>query len=251
MSNDKKQPVKRRLASGLALLYEDNDIIAVDKPAGLLSIAREGGREKTAYWILAAYLRKRGGGSGPPALVHRLDKDTSGVMIFARTGRVKKKLMENWDEIVTERRYICVAEGEPDGELSGGEGIIDLPLGEDSGGRVVVKRDGKPARTRWKLLGAGNGYSLLSLELDTGRRNQIRAHLAALGHPVAGDKKYWAKTNPLKRLCLHAEKIVFHHPGDGRLMEFCSPVPGNFAGILSDDRARAFMRSVSFPARVR
>ena len=197
------------------LLYEDDDIIAVDKPAGLLSIAAGSEKEKTAYWILAGYLRKKGGGASP-AVVHRLDRDTSGVMIFAKTARVKKKLMDNWDKLVTERRYVCAAEG----EIAGKEGIIDLPLGEDSGGRVVARKDGKPARTRWKLLKTGNGYSLLSLELETGRRNQIRAHLAALGHPVAGDKKYWARTNPLKRLCLHAEKIAFHHPRDGRLMEF-------------------------------
>jgi len=210
-----------RLASGLVLLYEDHDIVAVDKPAGLLSIAAGSGREKTAYLILAEYYRKRGGGGSSPAVVHRLDRDTSGVMIFARSGRVKKKLMDHWDEIVTERRYLCIAEG----EFSEESGIIDLPLGEDSGGRVVVKKDGKPAVTRWKLLKARNGYSLLSLELETGRRNQIRAHLAALSHPVAGDKKYWAKTNPLKRLCLHAEKIAFLHPRDGRLMEFESPAP--------------------------
>ena len=210
-----------RLASGLLVIYEDRDIVVVDKPAGLLSIAAGGGREKTAYWILAGYLRKKGGGGGPPAVVHRLDRDTSGVMIFARSGWVKKKLMDRWDELVTERRYVCLAEG----ELGGEGGIIDLPLGEDSGGRVVVMKDGKPARTRWKLLGFRGGRSLLSLELETGRRNQIRAHLAALGHPVAGDKKYWAKTDPIKRLCLHAEKIAFRHPRDGRLMEFESPAP--------------------------
>ena len=210
-----KEIFPRRLALGLALLYEDSDIIAVDKPAGLLSIAAGGGREKTAYQILADYLRKKGGGARP-AVVQRLDRDTSGVMIFAKSGWVKKKLMDNWDEMVTERRYICIAEG----ELAGEEGLIDLPLGEDAGGRVVAKKGGKPARTRWTLLKARSGYSLLSLELETGRRNQIRAHLAAIGHPVAGDKKYWAKTNPLRRLCLHASRISFYHPRDGRLMEF-------------------------------
>jgi len=222
-----------RLGPGLLLLYEDIDIIAVDKPAGLLSIAREGGREKTVYSILAGFLHKRGGRGAPPAVVHRLDRDTSGVMIFARTGWVKKKLMDHWDEAVTERRYVCVAEG----ELDGGEGLIDFPLGEDSGGRVVVMKEGKPARTRWKLIKKQNGYSLLSLELETGRRNQIRAHLAALGHPVAGDKKYWAKTDPLGRLCLHAEKMAFHHPRDGRLLQFESPVPPPFAGIVCGKHA--------------
>ena len=210
-----------RLASGLALLYEDREIVVVDKPAGLLSIAAGSRREKTAYSILAEYYRKRGGGGAAPAVVHRLDRDTSGVMIFGRTGWVKKKLMDRWDELVTERRYVCLAEG----EFAEESGIIDLPLGEDAGGRVVVAEGGKPAITAWKLLKARNGYSLLSLELKTGRRNQIRAHLAALGRSIAGDKKYWAKTDPLKRLCLHAEKIAFLHPRDGKPMEFESPAP--------------------------
>ena len=223
-----KNTFPRNLLSGLVLLWEDRDIIVVDKPSGLLSIAAPGGREKTAYWILAEYYRKKGGGGSAPAVVHRLDRDTSGVMLFAKSGRLKKKIMETWNETVTERRYVCVAEG----EFTGKEGRIDLSLGEDSGGRVVAREDGKPAVTRWKLLKTGNGFSLLSLELETGRRNQIRAHLAALGHPVAGDKKYFAKTNPLKRLCLHAERLSFHHPHDRRLMEFESPAPGGFEKIL-------------------
>ena len=225
-----KEIFPRNLGSGLVLIYNDQDIIAADKPAGLLSIAVRGGREKTAYSILDEYFRKRGGRSAPPAVVHRLDRDTSGVMIFARSGWVKKKLMDHWDETVTERRYVCVAEG---GFAAGEEsGFIDLPLGEDSSGRVVVRKDGKPARTRWKLIRARNGYSLLSLDLETGRRNQIRAHLAALGHPVAGDKKYWAKTDPLKRLCLHAERIVFQHPRDGKPIAFESPVPSLFSRFI-------------------
>ena len=217
------------MESGLELLYEDHDIIAVDKPAGLLSVASAGRREKTAYWILAQYLSKKGGGGKSVAVVHRLDRDTSGVMIFAKTGWVKKKLMDNWDEIVTERSYVCVAEG----GFADREGIIDLSLGEDSSGRMVVRKDGIPAVTRWKLLKKRNGYSLLSLELETGRRNQIRAHLAGLGHPVAGDKKYWAKTDPLKRLCLHAQKIGFYHPRDGKLMVFESDVPQGFCRLFA------------------
>ena len=219
--------IRKNLGSGLVLLYEDRDLAAVDKPAGLLSVASGDRREKTAYWLLSEYFRKRGGGA--PAVVHRLDRDTSGVMIFARSGWVKKKLMDNWDEIVTERRYVCVAEG----DFAEEAGVIDLPLGEDSSRRVVVKKGGMPALTRWKLLRGHSGYSLLSLELETGRRNQIRAHLAALGRPVAGDKKYWAKTDPLKRLCLHAGKISFYHPRDGKLMEFESSFPPEFSRLLS------------------
>jgi RluA family pseudouridine synthase len=226
----KKDTSRRRLAHGLILLYEDRDLLVVDKPAGLLSIAAGAERERTVYWILAEYLRKKGE-KRRPAAVHRLDRDTSGLMVFAKSERVKKKLMENWETAVTRRRYIALAEGEfPRHEGSGpDEGIIDEPLGEDGGGRVIVKAGGRRALTRWKLLGQGKGYSLLSLELETGRRNQIRAHLFFLGHPIGGDKKYRARTNPLGRLALHAENLSFYHPSDGRLMEFSSP---EFAGIM-------------------
>ncbi|AEF84870.1 ribosomal large subunit pseudouridine synthase D [Treponema primitia ZAS-2] len=231
-----KPAYPRTLAQGLVLIYEDRDILVADKPPGLLSIATGSEREKTAYWILSEYLRKKGE-KRRAAVVHRLDRDTSGVMLFAKSEAVKRKLMEHWDETVEERRYLALAEG----EFAEAQGIIDAPLGEDSRGRVVVVRGGQQngaasktwrAITHWKLLKAGNGFSLLSLELETGRRNQIRAHLAHLGHPVAGDPKYGAKTNPLKRLCLHAEVLVFHHPHDGKLMEFEVKVPGGFFQVL-------------------
>jgi 23S rRNA pseudouridine1911/1915/1917 synthase len=205
----------RRLPQGLVLLYEDRDLMVVDKPPGLLSIAAGGEREKTAYWILSEYLRKKGE-KRRPAVVHRLDRETSGVMLFAKSDAVKRKLMGHWDEAVPERRYLALAEG----ELAEAGGTIDAPLGEDHRGRVVVVSGGQRAVTHWKLLKSSGGLSLLSLELETGRRNQIRAHLAHLGHPVAGDKKYGAKTAPLNRLCLHAERIVLHHPHDGRVLEF-------------------------------
>jgi 23S rRNA pseudouridine1911/1915/1917 synthase len=198
----------------------------VDKPAGLLSIAAGAEREQTVYWILAEYLRKKGE-KRRPAVVHRLDRDTSGLMVLAKSEPVKKKFMANWENAVIHRRYIALAEGEfppggsdmaPDGG-SIAEGLIDEPLGEDRGGRVIVKAGGQRALTRWKLLGRGRGYSLLSLELETGRRNQIRAHLSFLGCPIAGDKKYGAQTDPLGRLALHAESLSFYHPSGGRGMD--------------------------------
>jgi 23S rRNA pseudouridine1911/1915/1917 synthase len=220
-SRQEKDQPGRRLAGGLLLLYEDQYLVVVDKPAGLLSIASGTEREKTAYWILAEYLRRKGE-KRRPAAVHRLDRDTSGLMVFAKSERIKKRLMEHWNSAVVKRRYIALAEGEFFREKAD-EGIIDAPLGEDGGGRVVVRPGGKEARTWWKLLARGRGYSLLSLELETGRRNQIRAHLFFLGYPVAGDKKYGAKTNPLGRLALHAEALSFYHPVSGELLEFLSP----------------------------
>ncbi|GHV69016.1 hypothetical protein AGMMS49928_10030 [Spirochaetia bacterium] len=216
-------PQGRKLERGLIILYDDRDIIVADKPAGLLSIASGTEKEKTAYWILSEYLRKKGE-KRRPAVVHRLDRDTSGLMIFAKSDEIKRRLMSCWDETVILRRYVALVEG----IMKEDEGVIDEPLGEDRGGRMVVTKDGIRALTRWKLLRRGKNFSLLELELDTGRRNQIRAHLFFMGHPVAGDRKYNAKTNPLKRLALHAEKLSFHHPHDGRVMEFTSPVPQGF-----------------------
>jgi 23S rRNA pseudouridine1911/1915/1917 synthase len=220
----------RRLALGLSLLYEDRDLLVVDKPSGLLSISAGAERQRTAYWVLAEYLRKKGE-RRRPAVVHRLDRDTSGVMLFVKSEAAKQKLMKNWDRSVKERHYLALVEGElpSDHPLTRGTScVIDAPLGEDRGGRVVVCPGGRRALTRWKLLKAGKGYSLLSLELETGRRNQIRAHLSWLGHPVAGDGKYRARTDPLKRLALHAEVLVFQHPRDGRLLEFTVPPPKGF-----------------------
>jgi 23S rRNA pseudouridine1911/1915/1917 synthase len=216
----------RRLSHGLLLIYEDRDLLVVDKPAGLLSIAAGGERDKTVYWILSEYLRKKGE-KRRPAAVHRLDRDTSGLMIFAKSEPIKKQFMENWNSMVKERRYICLAEG----EFTEAEGTIDAPLGEDRGGNIKVQPGGKPAITRWKLLKTGNGYSLLSLELETGRRNQIRAHLSWLGRPVAGDKKYHARTDPIKRLALHAEILSFSYREN--LMKFESSCPAAFVREVS------------------
>ncbi|MDR3276857.1 MAG: RNA pseudouridine synthase [Treponema sp.] len=225
----------RRIGWGLSLLYEDRDIIVVDKPAGLLSIAAGSERDRTAYWALAEYLRKKGE-KRRPAVVHRLDRETSGLLLFAKSERIKRTLMDHWTDLVTGRRYIALTEGDLRGQAgtlpaagTGGWSLIDAPLGTDRGGHVRVSTGGTPARTWWRLLGYSGGYSRLELELETGRRNQIRAHLAWLGCPVAGDSRYGASIDPQGRLALHAETLVFRHPAGGRsggqVLEFRSPAP--------------------------
>ncbi len=231
--NSTPKTSNRKLSFGLTILYEDRDIIVVDKPAGLLSIATAAEKQKTAYWVLSEYLRKKGE-KRRAAVVHRLDRDTSGVMLFVKSEQLKRIMMNNWNELVTERKYITLVEG----EIPEAEGTIDRPLGEDARGKMVVKENGAPSVTHWKCVGKGKGFSLLEIELETGRRNQIRAHFAWFGFPVTGDTKYGARKNPLNRLALHAETLKFYHPVTKRLMEFSSaPEKRFFAYNQTDEPA--------------
>lgn len=224
-SGGKEQNRPWRLPVGLEILYEDDDLLVVFKPAGLLSVAAAGEKNRTAYWILNEYLRRRGKRQ-QVAVVHRLDRDTSGVMVFAKSAAMKRALMDNWDKLVFERRYVAVVEG----PVTEPEGTIDLPLTEDSRARVLIAAPGRGQRaiTHWKVLRSGSRCSLLSLELETGRRNQIRVHCAAIGHPVVGDSKYGSRCDILGRLGLHAERLAFYHPRTGVLLEFSVPPPPSF-----------------------
>jgi 23S rRNA pseudouridine1911/1915/1917 synthase len=210
-----KQNKVWRLPFGLSIIFEDRDLIVVDKLSGLLSIATMNEKQKTAYWILSEYLRKKGE-KRRPAVVHRLDRDTSGVMLFVKSEQLKKTMMNDWNNLVVERKYIALVEG----EIAEESGTINQPLGEDERGKMMVKQNGAPSITHWKCLGKGRGFSLLEAELETGRRNQIRAHFSWFGFPVTGDEKYGARKNPLKRLALHAQTLKFYHPVTKKLMEF-------------------------------
>ncbi|MDR1905030.1 MAG: RluA family pseudouridine synthase [Treponema sp.] len=221
---------KNFLPGRIVLLYEDRNIFVIEKPAGLLSIASKTENRKTVYSYLCEYLRRKGE-KRRPAVVHRLDRDTSGLMLFVKSGELKQAFMQNWNELVTERRYTAVVEGAFP-ESAGLSGLIDAPLAETKDGRILVRPGGMPAVTRWKLVKQNGAYAGLSLELETGRRNQIRAHLSCLGHPVAGDTKYGARTDPLNRLALHAESLSFFMPGSSVRMAWSSPAPENFWDLV-------------------
>jgi 23S rRNA pseudouridine1911/1915/1917 synthase len=219
-----------RVGSHMRIRHEDADIIVIEKPAGLLSMASDRERERSAYFQLTAHVR---GGNERSRdriwIVHRLDRDTSGLMVFAKTETAKRTLQAAWD--TAEKRYLAVVEGKPPQSV----GTLKLHLDERDPLRVKVAPPGPDSReaiTHYRTINAGPHNTLLELTLETGRRHQIRVQLAHAGCPLVGDKKYGAATNPLRRLALHAGQLRFKHPRTGDMMSFDCPLPGEFGGLL-------------------
>lgn len=213
----------------LKLLYEDNDVIVVEKGYGLLSVGIPNPAKKkieNAYDILRDYL-KRKDPRNKLYVVHRLDRDTTGVMMFAKTEEAQETLRHNWNNFVLERLYVALVEG----LVKDDEGTIKSHLTENSQYKVYSTEngnDGRLAVTRYKVAGRGHGLSLVEFTLDTGRKNQIRVHSSEMGHPISGDRKYGARQSRLGRLCLHAKTLRFAHPITKKDMYFESPVPQGF-----------------------
>lgn len=211
---------------GLSILHEDEDIIVVHKDAGLLTIANKREKERTAHYQLMQYVR-HANPRNRVYIVHRLDQATSGVMVFAKNEQAKRTLQENWHNHVKKREYVALVEG----KFTKTSGLITSWLNETKTYRMYssfTEGDGQYAKTKYKLIQANASYSLVEVELVTGKKNQIRVHMQDLGHPVAGDKKYGAKTNPIRRLGLHAKALSFIHPTTNKLQMFTSPVPREF-----------------------
>lgn len=212
------------------MVYEDDDIIVINKGYGLLSMGNDKIREGTAYSIVREYLKAKDP-RNKVFIVHRLDQHTSGLMVFAKNVAAKEGLQHNWNNMVRRRQYVCVVEG----KLRPEEGIVRTFLAENSQHTVYVTEnpaEGKSALTRYRTLKTANGYTLAEVELETGRKNQIRVHMQHLGFPIAGDRRYGAKSSPIRRLALHARTLVFVHPVTGKLMEFETPVPTSFQSMV-------------------
>lgn len=208
------------------VLFEDEDIIVIDKPAGLLTIANDKEKVRTAYHILTDYMAERTKG-GRVFVVHRLDRDTSGVVLFAKNEEAKRAFQSDWEKRVVRRGYRALVEGTPEPA----EGRVKSFLRETSIHLMysgAPGRDAKEAITHYRTLFAGGGYALMDIDLETGRKNQIRVHMSDLGHPIAGDKQYKAKTNPLGRLCLHANELRLIDPRTGEERSFVSREPAPF-----------------------
>jgi RluA family pseudouridine synthase len=214
----------------VAVLFEDDDIIVIFKEVGLLTVATPGEQQRTAQAFLNDYLsakkiRER------IHVVHRLDRDTSGVLVFARNFEAREALKEQFAAHHIDRVYIAVIEG----AMPKATGTIRSYLREDRDFTVRSVRDesqgGKLAITHYHTQAKGERYSRLQVTLETGRKNQIRAHLSESGHPVVGDKRYGAQTDPLRRLGLHAAVLGFRHPLTGKALRFEAPLPDSFRSL--------------------
>ena len=218
-------------SNDLGVVYEDPYLLVIDKRAGLLSMSNNT-RQQTVQNVLNKYLEK-GGSRCTSHLVHRLDRDTSGLMIYAKDTKTQRTLIEEWQQLVTDRRYVALVSG----EMQQNKGTIRSWLTEDK--RFIthsspVDNGGKYAVTHYNVLRKGNGYTLVELELETGRKNQIRVHLSDMGHPIVGDIKYGSNDESLRRLGLHAYILAFRHPVNGKYLRFETPVPDSFEKALKE-----------------
>lgn len=209
--------------SPLPILYEDKEFLVIEKPAGLLSIATDKEKEKTAYHSMREFIKRRGRNE-KIFILHRLDKDTSGILVFVKNETLKQQLQNNWNNLVKKREYIAVVEGKMDSISH-----YTCYLKEDKNHFVHVtsnEKEGKKAITSFEVVKQTKPYTILKVSLKTGRKNQIRVVLNHLSHPIIGDKKYGTKTKG--KLLLHASTLQFQHPTTGKIFEFQSKLPNYF-----------------------
>lgn len=206
---------------GLKIVHLDEAVVVVDKPAGLLSMGSATEKQRTAHRILNEYLKVLAGSETQQAfIVHRLDRETSGLMVFARSEAIQSAIQKNWKNVT--KTYLAVVEGAP----TATRGTLTDHLLEDASMLVrSVKHGGELAITHYRVRNKYGDKALIELTLETGRKHQIRVQLAGLGHPIAGDRKYGARTDPANRLALHAYALKFPHPVSGDLMQFRSALP--------------------------
>jgi tRNA pseudouridine32 synthase/23S rRNA pseudouridine746 synthase/23S rRNA pseudouridine1911/1915/1917 synthase len=225
-----KRPSLKYQPKGVTILYEDKDIVVVEKPSGLLTIGTDRDKVRTVHTILNEYVRK-----GDPRsrnriyIVHRLDRETSGILILAKSESAKIFLQEQWQD--TEKRYLTVVHG----SLTQKAGTISSYLTENSAFKVYSTpdpADGKLSRTEYVVLKEAKGLSLLEIHLLTGRKHQIRVHLAENGHPIVGDRKYGRGNDVHGSLALHARAISFTHPVSGKRLTFETATPVFFTRLV-------------------
>ncbi|MDR2951010.1 MAG: RluA family pseudouridine synthase [Prevotella sp.] len=226
------QSRKEKKLKGAKILFEDDDIIVVDKEAGFLSVSTDKEKSRTVFKALNEYVKKKDK-NGRVFVLHRLDREVSGLMIFARNPELQEIFQKNWDAIVINYAYVAVVDGRPNPSngtvtswLTENKNFVMMSSPTDNGGLKSI--------THYKTIKSIGRYSLLSFNLETRRKNQIRVHMQQIGHSVVGDKKYGASNNPIKRIALHAGELTLKHPATGELLEFKSSVPKNMQMLLTD-----------------
>ena len=226
-----KQRITKKNRQDLPIIFENEEFIVINKPSGLLTIPSDNEKGRTAYRMVNDYVQQKDK-HNRVFVVHRLDEDTSGVLMFAKNPKIKDLLQKNWGEIVLERGYYAVVEG----KMEKPEATLVNYLKENSLNLMYVSNDkvnGKKCITQYKVLKSNKQYSLLDVNIDTGRKNQIRVQLGHIGHHVIGDDKYGEPSDPLQRLGLHAYKLKLVHPVTKKIMEFTAEMPSEFAKLFN------------------
>lgn len=217
---------KKKANNNINIIYEDNDIIVIDKPSKILTISNKNEKVNTLYRMVSDYLKKE---HKKVFIIHRLDFDTSGIIMFAKSQRVQKLYQDNWNDLAKIREYTAIVDG-----ITANKGHIESYLKQTKTLLVYSskKKDGLFAITDYEKIGGNSKYSMLKILISTGRRNQIRCHMADIGHPILGDYRYKCKINPIDRLCLHANRLEIINPITKELMVFNSNIPKEFNSII-------------------
>ena len=225
-----KTPIHKKTRSNLPIIFENDEMIVINKPSGLLSIASDKEKGSTAYRMLTDYVQQKDK-HNRIFVVHRLDEDTSGVLMVAKNPKLQEALQADWNNLVQKRGYYAIVEG----QLENKSGTIKSYLKKNSQNMMYSSKkagDGQLAITHYKVLEENENYSFLDVNIDSGRKNQIRVHLGDLGHHVIGDDKYGNPANPIHRLGLHAYELTLKHPFTGKIMKFTAPIPSEFKNIF-------------------
>ena len=218
--------------SRLKVIFENDEIIVINKPSGLLTIASDKEKEHTAYRLVNEHVQSTNK-NARIFIVHRLDQDTSGVLMFAKSVEIQNAFQKDWNDIVSKRGYYAIIKGCPVEE----KGIIKSYLHKSKTNEMYSghrSKTGKFAETHYTVIKKGEFYSLVDVNILTGRKNQIRVHFKDLGFPIVGDKKYEGDKSPIERLCLHAYELKVKHPITGKMLNFKSNPPKEFASLVKN-----------------